>query len=523
MALSATMPLHIQGFIHTSLRFPPNCRLLKRSVDRPNICYMVCEMKYPVRTFKDLFFLIPRDMRSPSDIIKTMVFLDGLSEACDLASTLIEQIPKRFYDEEPDIVAEYTNGVTSERQSYSMDLFQKGICRILVCTEACGMGIDAADVERVVQWGVTPRVNLSTIVQRMGRAARKSHIQGMGILFHTAHSVITEDKHIMEAQKYRLGVGHPEYSEVQHDIMCYDLGLESPKGHNRADENPRPRKRKRTRHSHTQNTPTITGNPVGGHDKDFPKHCRATLSLINTSGCRRRVILSYFGEAPEMIQANPLCCDNCVDIELCPDLLRLSPPAQPQISEQLPAATRAIASRGPIKAPKVPPAKQQQIYAAIKFKRREIWNSLGGNKRFSPYAAGALMPDKDITLLSMKSISIIIPEHVPRLLGLQSYKHISSAHHQLWAHAFDIISSTLREPCINPETLPPPPTPSSRDPHPHPTALQDITLSTNNITITTHTSTGKVRKLTKSGQPRKVRSNFGKPKKRMIAGTSQPD
>ena len=90
-------------------------------------------------------------------------------------------------------------------------------------------------------------------------------------------------------------------------------------------------------------------------------------------------------------------------------------------------------------------------------KRREIWNSLGGNKQFSPYAAGALMPEKDITLLSSKSMSITTPEHVPKVLGLGSlsYKYISLAHQQLWGYAFDIISSTLREPSFNTAETPP--------------------------------------------------------------------
>ena len=116
-----------------------------------------------------------------------------------MASALIERIPEDPCEEEPDLVAEYTNGLTAERQAYFVVLFQKGTCRILVCTEACGMGIDVAGVERVIQWGITPRVNLSMIMQRMGRAARKSYIQGIGILFHTSHNLITE-KHVGGAQ-----------------------------------------------------------------------------------------------------------------------------------------------------------------------------------------------------------------------------------------------------------------------------------------------------------------------------------
>ena len=520
MALSATMPLHVQGFIHACLRFPPKCRLLKRSIDRPNICYVIREMIHPARSFKDLSFLIPPDIRSSSEIIKTMVFLDGLSEACNLASTLIELIPKHLYEEEPDLVAEYTNGLTAERQSYSMDLFQKGICRILVCTEACGMGVDVADVERVVQWGVTPRVNLSTIIQRMGRAARKSHMQGVGILFHTANSIITE-KHVLAAQKYRCSSEESsEYADVQKEIMRYDLGLESVKKRNAPTSSVSQAKRLRTKNGRTQvQSSAIPEKSPGSHLKDFPSHCRATLSLINTSGCRRKVILTYFGEAPEMLQQNSACCDHCLDSNWSPELSRLIP-MLPTTGEpttgQGQGAVRPTPRADLVKR-KVPPEKQQQIVEAIKMKRREIWSSLGGNKRFSPYAAGALMPEKEINSLSLKSLSITTPDHVPKILGLFSYKYISLAHQQLWSCAFDIISSILRDPFINtsdtPEMillLPTSPKPSLQDTLPS-NALKEIT---NNIGIATHTSTGKIRKLTKSGVPRKVRSDYGKRKKK---------
>ena len=465
-------------------------------------------MIHPARTFKDLSFLIPPDIRSPSEIIKTMVFLDGLSEACNLASTLIELIPKHLYEDEPDLVAEYTNGLTAKRQSYSMDLFQKGICRILVCTEACGMGVDVADVERVVQWGITPRVNLSMIMQRMGRAARKSHIQGVGILFHTTNNVITE-KHVVEAQKYLRSSTHPEYSEVLSEIMKYDLGIESDQ-----------RSTRRTR-PQPQNS-----SGRGAQLKDFPSHCRATLSLINTPGCRRHIILTYFGETPN--DTNPVCCDHCLGPILSPGLRRLIPPQLPsrrgvsRIAAQTPTANL-------LKRNKLAPAIQHQIIEEIKLKRRNIWHSLGGNKRFSPYAAGALMTEKDITILSSKSLSITTPEQVPKTLGVLNHKYISSAHEQLWANTFDIISSSVHEPRINnSDTLPPPnipptniptpgiPTPGVPPPSITPAAhtiLQEITPSTNNR-IATHTSTGKARKLTKAGLPRKVRSDFGKPKKK---------
>lgn len=469
-----------------------------------------------------------------------MVFLDGLGAACDLTSALIERIPKALYDEDPDLVAEYTNGLTAERRDYNMELFQKGTCRILVCTEACGMGVDISNVERVIQWGVTSRVNLSTIIQRMGRAARKSHMQGIGILFHTAQSVITP-KHVMGAQKYLRGAEQPEYLEVQKEIMRYDLGLlgleQQKRGNMSSGHELRNIKRRRAKKSKAdvlsisgqeQNINIIQENPGGltGQIKDFPSHCRATLSLINTSGCRRRVILTYFGELTPInqMEMNPNCCDHCLEANWCPELLRLIPPNPPSQQAAVVHEPNSTVLR-PVAKTKVPPALRQDIVQAIKVKRREIWNSVGGNKRISPYPAGTLMTEKDISLLGMKSISIKTPEDVPKTLGLHSYKYISSPHHQLWDSTFDIISTILREPSssysdtllsadsTNPPHNPPPNQPTIGNPLAS-TPLQEINPSTNNMRIATHTSAGKARKLTKAGLPRKVRCDFGKPKKR---------
>ena len=58
---------------------------------------------------------------------------------------------------------------------------------------------------------------------------------------------------------------------------------------------------------------------------------------------------------------------------------------------------------------KAPPTNQEVIIQDIRNKSRKIRNLLEGNRRFSPYAAGALMTEKDVTLLSMKSIGITTP------------------------------------------------------------------------------------------------------------------
>ncbi|KAF8458788.1 P-loop containing nucleoside triphosphate hydrolase protein, partial [Kalaharituber pfeilii] len=185
LGLSATMPAHVRGFVHKSLRLPQSCELLRRSVDRPNICIMVCPIMSTIESFDDLAFIIPRNIRKPEDIPKTMVFTDSLRETCRITTNLSNRVPKNIADIGLHLVLEYSTAITYDRRAYNLELFASGECRVLVCTEACGMGVNIPDVERVIQWRISTTTNLSNIYQRLGRAARKPNVQGLGIIFHT--------------------------------------------------------------------------------------------------------------------------------------------------------------------------------------------------------------------------------------------------------------------------------------------------------------------------------------------------
>ncbi|RPB28164.1 P-loop containing nucleoside triphosphate hydrolase protein, partial [Terfezia boudieri ATCC MYA-4762] len=189
MGLSATVPLHVRGFIHTVLRFPKGCPLIQRSVNRENVFIMVRPIWGNMGPFGELSFLIPiqgQNMSSSGESIpKTMVFTDGLKEACKITTALAKRLPKKIYEENPEAVLEYTTAITPEKRAYNLERFIEGTTRIMVCTEACGMGLDVPDVQRVIQWRVSHRCNLSSLCQRFGRAARRPDIQALAILFYT--------------------------------------------------------------------------------------------------------------------------------------------------------------------------------------------------------------------------------------------------------------------------------------------------------------------------------------------------
>ena len=62
------------------------------------------------------------------------------------------------------------------------DLF-KGDTRIVICTDAFGLGIDIPDIEVVIQWGLDEKVSAATLYQRIGRAIRDPKIEDLVIIY----------------------------------------------------------------------------------------------------------------------------------------------------------------------------------------------------------------------------------------------------------------------------------------------------------------------------------------------------
>jgi hypothetical protein len=60
---------------------------------------------------------------------------------------------------------------------------ESGRCRIVVCTDAFGLGVDISNIERIIQWGVDEKLSISSLTQRVGRAARNQHLIGQAIIY----------------------------------------------------------------------------------------------------------------------------------------------------------------------------------------------------------------------------------------------------------------------------------------------------------------------------------------------------
>jgi superfamily II DNA/RNA helicase len=171
------------------------------ATDRKNITLFTVPLKKGEGTNRaPLHALIPEEARSwpeedfeyynPLSMPKTIIFVDDRVLCCTLTTELIGLFanwtrtvtPSIGEGEEPiaqQLVREYHSVMSREALERNLTSFRSGECRILVATEAVGMGLDVPDVQRVLQWKVPQFMTVSSWWQRAGRAARDPAVWGL--------------------------------------------------------------------------------------------------------------------------------------------------------------------------------------------------------------------------------------------------------------------------------------------------------------------------------------------------------
>ena len=229
MALSATLSPHVLHYVQSVLRLNKPTGLIKRSINRPNIFLYCIPMAHSINSRRDLLFLVPRDIvpQEVRQLPKTMIFMDSRQAVCDMTTTLLGRLPQKYRS--ADIICDYSTALSESRRHDIMAKFIAGQCRILICTEAAGMGIDVSDVERVIQWTIPRQLNLASFWQQAGQAGRNRQLQAIAILFYK------------KAQRIPSGVEHPlklfceppnspSASLVLKRIRAFDAGIQKSQG-----------------------------------------------------------------------------------------------------------------------------------------------------------------------------------------------------------------------------------------------------------------------------------------------------
>jgi superfamily II DNA helicase RecQ len=166
MACSATLPEATLFYIHKSLHLETPTVLCDMPTDRTNISLFTAPIERgQLQSRAPLLELVPTGAATwdpdqsepewdPMDIPKTLVFIDDRMACCTLTTELINKFPDNVRGLAEEIVCEYHSTMSQKALERNLQALRDGICRIMVCTDAVGMGLDVPDIERVVQWRV---------------------------------------------------------------------------------------------------------------------------------------------------------------------------------------------------------------------------------------------------------------------------------------------------------------------------------------------------------------------------------
>lgn len=138
VAVTATLTFIVHQDLLSKLQFDRNNYLfLNIGNDRPNVAQVVRAMEHPMNTFRDLDFLIPDAMSSPTDIKKVFLYSDDIKAGSLIVDHLNQRVDAKY--RYLGLVRPYNATMSKKYRKQVMKLFRDGKIRILVSTDAAGM------------------------------------------------------------------------------------------------------------------------------------------------------------------------------------------------------------------------------------------------------------------------------------------------------------------------------------------------------------------------------------------------
>jgi superfamily II DNA/RNA helicase len=105
--------------------------------------------------------LIPQRVRRLTDIPKTLIFHDAIDPGIRIADELAGLLPRIIQGVARDqLVTAYYASIDKRQKKKMLSDFREGTTRIMICTDAFGLGVNIPDVERVIQWHVDEKFTL---------------------------------------------------------------------------------------------------------------------------------------------------------------------------------------------------------------------------------------------------------------------------------------------------------------------------------------------------------------------------
>ncbi|KAF9048056.1 P-loop containing nucleoside triphosphate hydrolase protein [Hymenopellis radicata] len=313
VAMSATLPARVRNDVLTKLQFHKSDYVnIDVGNNRTNVSIIVRAIEHPMNTYKDLDFVIPSDVKEASEIPLTWIYADNIATGIEIEDHLMEILPESL--RMSGIVRPYNASYSKEYRKEAMRLVREGKIRVLICTDAAGMGCNIPNIDLVVQWKLPS--SLSSFWQRAGRAARGPGTTGRAVL-------------LVEKSVYNVDLTAPKQDETPTNDRKSKKGKKGGKKNKKKKKDTTKRTKaevqahalcrgvKRGSHSgrtdaiHVQDQPPLDPEAVD----------EGLYVLAQTGLCRRLVIKEVFGNKDA--DAHVPCCDIC-----CPDLLKQTRPGK---------------------------------------------------------------------------------------------------------------------------------------------------------------------------------------------------
>ncbi|KAF4610293.1 hypothetical protein D9613_010675 [Agrocybe pediades] len=305
IAMSATLSRRIRRDVLKKLEYDENNYLnLDIGNDRCNVSIVVRAMHNTMNTYSDMDFVIPAGIANAEEIPLTFIYADKINDGVGIEDRLNALLPENLRNQ--GIIRPYSAAYSTEHRDMLMELFREGIVRVLICTDAAGMGCNISNIDVVVQWKLPSCV--SAFVQRAGRAARDPSRAGLAVL-------------LVEKSVFDVNITQVDREEGDKNTPATKRkGVRQSLAHSKAPKGYAVRHgvQRGAHHGLSDDNLLNAAVPLDSKSPD-----EGLYSLVQTGKCRREVLGEiYDNEHPDPTAP---CCDLCD-----PSLLNRTRPAAPE-------------------------------------------------------------------------------------------------------------------------------------------------------------------------------------------------
>lgn len=145
VAVSATLPAKLRADVLAKLQFGDDYINIDIGNDCDNVSIVVRAIHEPMNTYVDLNFVLGTNPNTPADIKKTFIYGDDININIEIEDHLDQLLPEHLQGQ--GLICPYNAVHDKKYLKEVMDLFKRGVIRILICTDAAGM-VSAAHTVR---------------------------------------------------------------------------------------------------------------------------------------------------------------------------------------------------------------------------------------------------------------------------------------------------------------------------------------------------------------------------------------